>query len=403
MSNCLSPGEEPKDLPKSECKFLAVTSRLSRGRLHLTLPSGHRQTIKGQEPGPDADLQIFQSSFFRRLFTSGANGFAEAYIAGECDSSDITTFLKLIAVNHEEIEQQLEGRRWSRVAERVIHLLRPNSRFGAKQNIRAHYDLGNAFYQTWLDNSMTYSSAIFERQDMTLEQAQEAKYKHLAATAGIERGHSLLEIGCGWGGFATWAARELQCDVTAITISKAQHDHVAERLQREGLGNRVKVLLQDYRDTHGFFDRIVSIEMFEAVGEAYWPHYFSTVRNNLKPGGRAGLQIITIADQVYDQYRRGADFIQRYVFPGGMLPSITALREQIDRAGLAWQDSKSFAEHYATTLSRWHERFDLAWPQISGYGFDERFRRLWKFYLAYCEAGFSTGRIDVRQISLARS
>ncbi len=402
MTSSMILNEGPKGLPRFERMFLAVTSRLSRGRLHLTLPSGYQCTVTGREPGPDADLKICRSSFFRRLFTSGANGFAEAYMIGECDSPDITAFLKLIAVNHEEVEQQLEGRWWSRMAERVLHLLHPNSRMGAKQNIRAHYDLGNDFYRTWLDNSLTYSAAIFEEQDMSLEQAQEAKYRSMVRTTGIKPGHSLLEIGCGWGGFATWVARELQCDVTAITISKAQYDHVAERLQREGLSERVKVLLQDYRDTHGSFDRIVSIEMFEAVGEAYWPQFFKTLRDNLKPGGLAGLQIITITEQVYDQYRHSADFIQRYVFPGGMLPSLTVLRDQVERADLAWQESKSYAQHYATTLARWHERFDSAWPEISTIGFDERFRRLWKYYLAYCEAGFSTGRIDVRQVALAR-
>jgi cyclopropane-fatty-acyl-phospholipid synthase len=392
----------PGPLTRAERLFLALAGKLRRGSLLLSLPSGHRRLIEGSEPGPAADLAIRDGAFFRQLFSGGANGFAEAYMEGLCDSSDLPAFLKLVAANQELLQRDLEGRWWPRLAQRLLHLLRPNSRSGAKRNIRAHYDLGNDFYRTWLDASMTYSSAIYERREMSLEEAQLAKYRALAHTARIEPGQSLLEIGCGWGGFASWAARELDCRVTAVTISQAQHELAARRLQSEGLNERVRLLLQDYRDIRGSFDRIASIEMFEAVGEAYWPQFFAALRNNLKPGGHAGLQVITIADNLFERYRRSVDFIQRYVFPGGMLPSAAVLREQVERAGLMWEDGKGYARHYAETLAEWHRRFDDAWPQIREQGFDERFRRLWKYYLAYCEAGFSNGRIDVLQVGVAR-
>ncbi len=389
-------------LPRAERMILGVARKLRCGELRLTLPSGHSETITGPERGPAAELQIRSNLFFKKLFTGGSNGFAEAYMEGDCDTPDLSAFLILAASNADSIESAIEGHWWSRALNRAYHLLRPNTRGGSKRNIRAHYDLGNDFYETWLDPSMTYSSAIFERPEMPLEEAQEAKYRKLAESARIESGHSVLEIGCGWGGFASWAAREIGCKVTAITISDAQYAFAAERLQREGVSDRVTLLRQDYRDTRGSFDRIASIEMFEAVGETYWPQYFNTLRENLKPGGQAGLQIITIADQVFDSYRRSADFIQRYIFPGGMLPSLSALDRQVREAGLSWIRNSGYGEHYAYTLKQWHERFEEAWPTLPQGRFDERFRRMWKYYLSYCEAGFATGRIDVQQIALAR-
>ena len=402
MSSEETAGKLESGLSRGEKLGLGIARRLCSGSLVLTLPSGYQERIDAPEPGPSADLRIMSPRFFKRIFTGGSNGFAEAYMDGDCDTDDLSAFLTLAAANHDAIVTAIEGHWWSRTLNRAYHLLRPNTRSGSKRNIRAHYDLGNDFYAAWLDGTMTYSSAIFDAPEAPLEAAQESKYRHLATSSGIEPGHKVLEIGCGWGGFASWAAREIGCEVTAITISDAQYNFAAERLQREGLNDRVTLLRQDYRDTHGAYDRIASIEMFEAVGEAYWPQYFNTLRENLKPGGKAGLQIITIADNVFDQYRRSADFIQRYIFPGGMLPSLPALDRQVREAGLSWIGNRGYGQHYARTLREWHQRFEAAWPELQTDAFDERFRRMWKYYLSYCEAGFATGRIDVQQIALAR-
>jgi len=402
MSSEETAGKLENGLSRGERLVLGIARRMRRGSLVLTLPSGYQERIEAPEPGPVADLRILSPSFFRRIFTGGSNGFAEAYMEADCDTDDLSAFLTLAAANHDSIENAIEGHWWSRALNRAYHMLRPNTKGGSKRNIRAHYDLGNDFYAAWLDGTMTYSSAIFDAPEAPLERAQEAKYRHLATSSGIEPGHKVLEIGCGWGGFASWAAREIGCEVTAITISDAQYNFAAERLQREGLSDKVTLLRQDYRDTRGAFDRVASIEMFEAVGEAYWPQYFNTLRENLKPGGRAGLQIITITDQVFEQYRRSADFIQRYIFPGGMLPSLPALDRQVREAGLTWIGNHGYGQHYARTLREWHERFEAAWPDLQTGVFDERFRRMWKYYLSYCEAGFATGRVDVQQIALAR-
>jgi cyclopropane-fatty-acyl-phospholipid synthase len=249
---------------------------------------------------------------------------------------------------------------------------------------------------------MTYSSAVFDHAGESLERAQDRKYERLAELIGLRRGHEVLEIGCGWGGFASWAAREVGARVTAITVSQAQHAYAAARIQREGLAALVDVRLEDYRQTRGAFDRIVSIEMLEAVGERYWPLYFQTLAARLKAGGRAGLQVITMADRLFEGYRRSADFIQCYIFPGGLLPPPMALRREAAAAGLAWLDDVGYGAHYARTLLEWRRRFLAAWDDIRGPGFDERFRRMWQYYLAYCEAGFRVGWIDVKQIALQK-
>jgi cyclopropane-fatty-acyl-phospholipid synthase len=284
----------------------------------------------------------------------------------------------------------------------LLHLTRKSDRQGSRKNIHAHYDLGNRFYGLWLDPSMTYSSARFEGEGQALEAAQGQKYAALARSIDLKSGQSVLEIGCGWGGFAEFAAREVGARVTAITISQAQHDYARKRLFDQGLAEKAEIRLVDYRDVQGQFDRVASIEMFEAVGEAYWPAYFEKIHQVLTPGGRAGLQIITIRDEFFDHYRSQADFIQKYIFPGGMLPSESKLREQTDRVGLDWTGVTRFGQCYADTLAQWRTRFADAWEEIRNLGFDERFRRLWMFYLAYCEAGFRTERTNVIQLGLAR-
>jgi len=278
--------------------------------------------------------------------------------------------------------------------------LRPNTRGGSRRNIYAHYDLGNEFFAAWLDPTMTYSSALFANGAEDLETAQRAKYRNLAQQIAVGPGQRLLEIGSGWGGFAITAAKEFGAKVTSITVSRAQAEHARARVFREGLAEHVEILLQDYRDVKGRFDRIASIEMFEAVGERFWPAYFGAVRERLLPGGLAGLQLITIADCYFEAYRRNVDFIQAYIFPGGMLPSPSALDRQAANAGLVRTSELGFGESYARTLAIWNERFQQAWPTVRELGFDERFRRIWTYYLAYCEAGFRTRSIDVVQTVL---
>ena len=386
----------------AESLFLRLAARIECGELDITLPSGAQHQFKGRQPGPRAAIQIHHPRVFRQILLGGTMAFAEAYMRRDCDCSDLTALVELMIRNDEAVMQTLDERRWYHALQRIGHLLRPNSRRGARRNIARHYDLGNDFYALWLDPSMTYSSAVFERSGEALDEAQRNKYRRIAELIGIGPDHRVLEVGCGWGGFASWAAREIGCRLTPITISRAQHDFAADRFQKEGVGETIDLRLQDYRDVEGQFDRIVSIEMFEAVGEEYWPRYFAMLQDRLKPGGRAGLQVITIDDALYETYRRGVDFIQRYIFPGGLLPSLERLRDQVRNAGLTWDGSNAYGAHYARTLEIWRHAFEGAWPQIQALGFDERFRRMWRYYLAYCEAGFSTGRIDVLQTSLAK-
>jgi cyclopropane-fatty-acyl-phospholipid synthase len=380
----------------------ALASRLTSGVLTVTLPSGERASYRGAEPGPAADIRIHRLRAFRRLLTGGDIGFAQSYLDGDWDSDDLVALIELGAQNEASLGQAIEGRNWTRALNRGLHLLRRNTKRGSRRNIAAHYDLGNEFYRLWLDPTMTYSAALFAEPGETLEAAQERKYARMAEIAGLRPEHEVLEIGCGWGGCCVWAARKIGCWVTAVTISQRQYDYAKERIAVAGLSERVEVRLQDYRDLRGQYDRIVSIEMLEAVGERYWPVFFETLRARLTPGGRAALQVITIDDAAFPAYRDRADFVQRYVFPGGMLPSPPALRAAVGGAGLTWERGSDHGADYARTLADWHWRFEQAWPEIAALGFDERFHRLWRFYLAYCEAGFRGGRVGLMQVGLSR-
>ena len=368
----------------------------------MTFPDGARLVHWGSQPGPVAGIRIHRRRMLRRLVAGGGVGFAESYVDGDWDSDDLTSFIELAALNLESLSGAIRGWPVLRALNRGLHRLRANTKRGARRNIAAHYDLGNAFYSRWLDETMTYSAARFQSPDEPLESAQLRKYRRMAKRADLRAEHSVLEIGCGWGGFSIWAAREIGCRVTAVTISQQQYDFVTKRIAEEGLGDRVDVRLQDYRDLTGQFDRIVSIEMLEAVGERYWPVFFKTLHERLAPGGHAALQVITIDDDLFPSYRESADFIQRYVFPGGMLPSPSVLRDSIEDAGLTWLGHSEHAADYAQTLNRWRQRFESAWPEIATLGFDERFRRLWRYYLEYCEAGFRSNRIGLVQVGLGR-
>lgn len=388
-----------RGLPARARMVLAAAMTLPAGRLTATLPDKRRVVVGGSAPGPDAEVILHNWKLPARAFSGGTIGVAESYMDGDWESPDVTSFLELFVVNQDAGERVSGGANWFLNAlQRLRHWLNDNTRSGSRRNIAAHYDLGNAFYEKWLDPSMTYSSALYATGANDLESAQAAKYRALARDTGIGPADHVLEIGCGWGGFAEFAAREIGCRVTGLTISQEQHDYARARMQKAGLGDRVEIKLQDYREERGTYDRIASIEMFEAVGEKYWPVYFEKLKSCLRPGGTAGLQVITIRDDVYPLYRKRPDFIQRYVFPGGMLPSPSILRSIGEEHGLSYLRERVFPQDYARTLAAWRDRFWASWKDIAPLGFDQRFKKLWEFYLHYCEAGFRAEYIDVRQV-----
>jgi len=390
------------DLPRLVRLAFGFGSRLRRGTLDVTLPDGRTVRLGGAEPGPAAAMTITSYGFASRLLNGGDIGIAEAYLSGEWDTPDLTEFLYLFCVNHDLIQAMLGDNPLMRFVQIVRHWFNRNTRRQARRNIYAHYDIGNAFYSAWLDPSMTYSSALFEDDTPDLTAAQHNKYRRLAEAIDLQPGQTLLEIGCGWGGFAEYAAKTYGTKVVGLTISQQQHDFARQRIANAGLGDRVDIRLQDYRDERGLYDRIASIEMIEAVGEQFWPNYFSQLRDRLLPGGLAGIQAITIQDKFFQTYRREVDFIQRYVFPGGMLPSPQILKTLGERFGVPVIRERIFGQDYAKTLATWRNNFRAAWPGLIPMGFDDRFRRLWEYYLAYCEAGFRSGNIDVRQVIFAK-
>lgn len=383
--------------------FLAVSTQVRYGALIVQLPDGRRYRMQGPEQGPVGEMLLRNEQAPRRLLLGGGVGFAESYIEGAFDTPDLMSLLYFAGRNEAVFDDEmLRGKLAQRLLNRVFHLLRSNSRSGSRRNISHHYDLGNAFYGKWLDASMTYSSAVYGNGANSLETAQHQKYARLAEAANIQADHHVLEIGSGWGGFAEFAAKHIGCRVTGLTISREQHAYMQQRMFENGLADRVEIRLQDYRDVRGSFDRIASIEMLEAVGEKYWPTFFAKVRDSLTPGGVAGIQVITMADKYFDAYRSKADFIQRYIFPGGCLLSPKNLRKQAQAAGLRWCGDRDYGGDYARTLADWRKRFLSAWPQIEPLGFDQRFQRMWEYYLAYCEAGFRADFTDVKQLALAR-
>jgi cyclopropane-fatty-acyl-phospholipid synthase len=371
-----------------------LLAALQAGRLTIELPDGSRLHHAGRRPGPEATLVLHRWRPIRRLLAGGDVAFAEAYIDGDWSSPDLMALVELAARNVDALDQKLGGFWPIRLMRRLAHLARSNSRRGSRRNIAAHYDLGNAFYAEWLDERMVYSAALYNDAGQTLESAQAAKLERIRELLAVPAGGSVLEIGCGWGALAAEMAAG-GARVAGLTLSQEQHAHARALMAAAGLEDKVDIRLQDYRDVSGRFDRIVSIEMIEAVGEAYWPTYFAKLRECLAPGGRVVLQAITIAPERFEGYRRSADFIQSYVFPGGMLLTESAIAEQAMEAGLTLTARESFGIGYALTLADWRRRFHAAWPRISRLGFDERFRRLWDYYLCYCEAGFRAGTIDV--------
>jgi cyclopropane-fatty-acyl-phospholipid synthase len=368
---------------------------VTRGRLRVLGTDGAVRVYEGTSPGPEAELRVVRDRAVWRLLAHGANGLGDSYVDGDWESPDVATVLEFGILNQSACDRPGWGARALRLADRLRFVAQGNSRRGSRRNIAAHYDLGNAFFGLWLDPGMTYSSALFERPGQDLPSAQDAKYARLCDARGLAPGHRVLEIGCGWGGFAEFAATRHGCHVTGITLSREQFDHALRRVRDAGIADRVEIRLQDYRDVPGTFDRVASIEMFEAVGERYWPAFFETLRARLVPGGRVALQVITIDEARFDAYRREPDFIQTRVFPGGMLPTVAILRDRARAAGLRPEAAFMFGRHYEETLVRWRQAFLARWPEAAALGFDDRFRRLWSFYLDYCIAGFRTGQTDV--------
>jgi cyclopropane-fatty-acyl-phospholipid synthase len=369
------------------------------GRLDVTLPNGETRSFPGTEPGPTGVLQIKDRRLVGYVLKNGEVGFGEGYLDGLWDSPDLAALLAVMHLNEPHYKGPYEKNPLARFGGWLRHKLRANSKPGARANIEYHYDLGNEFYKMWLDETLAYSSGMFIRADESLKDAQLNKFKLMYQRLDLRPGHHLLEIGSGWGGFAIHAAQHSGCRVTSITLSKEQLAEAQHRAQAAGVADRVTFELRDYRDVRETYDRVVSIEMYEAVGEEYWPAYFAAIARALKPGGRAAIQGITISPSMFDHYRTKQDFIQKYIFPGGMLCPPGRFQELAAQAGLKPQDVRFFARDYADTLAHWHRNVLAARDGIVR-KFDERFLRLWRYYLAYCECAFRVGSCDLMQITL---
>lgn len=381
---------------KIESRFLRTLEGTAAGSLELTLPDGSRHRFEGRQPGPAAELTIRDRRTIAALAATGDIGLTEAYRDGWCDTRDMTGLLSFGLLNEEALERFVFGSRLNMLAVRLLYLFNRNSKAGSRRNIAAHYDLGNDFYRLWLDESMTYSSAIYGAGD-SLRDAQMRKYDRILDSLPTNSGR-LLEIGCGWGGFAERALGRGDFAQKGLTLSQQQAAYARQRL-----GQDAEIALQDYRDEGGKYDHIVSIEMFEAVGEKYWPVYFGKIREALADRGRAVIQTISVADRYFERYRKGGDMIRSFIFPGGMLPSPERFRAEAERAGLRVEEVFTFGLDYARTLGEWLQRFEARLPEVRAQGFDEGFIRVWRFYLAACIAGFSVGRTDVGQYRLARA
>ncbi len=395
-------GAADAPLPRWFPTLFGLLDRLGSGSVEVRLPDGRLFTARGAAPGPVGRIDVHEPELFARLVRQGDLAFPEAYMEGWWSTPDLQALLDVLVENNDAVCYSFPGSGLVRAFERLRHALRANTRRGARRNIARHYDLGNDFYRLWLDETMTYSSALFHSGRETLAEAQRNKYAAICDLIGLAPGDHVLEIGCGWGGFAEHAIAERGARVTALTLSREQHDHTRRRLFEAGLADRAEVCLRDYRDERGSYDGIASVEMFEAVGERYWPTYFATLRDRLKPGATAALQIITIPDRTFPAYRRGTDFIRKHIFPGGMLPSPGALRREAAAAGLVFASETGLGQSYSRTLRLWRRAFHASRAEVARLGFDERFLRMWDFYLASCAATFRAGTTGVAQLALRR-
>ncbi len=394
--------DQEEALPRYFRQVFDIACRTERGRLDIILPDGRMFRAQGAEAGPIAVVNVHNNDVFTAMIREGDLGFSEAYLNGDWSSPDLQAFMDFAYLAGDDLFASFPGIGLLRAYERMRFWLQSNSKTQARKNISYHYDLGNEFYGLWLDDTMTYSSALYETGQEDLAKAQLRKYEQMVDAMGVKPGDHVLEIGCGWGGFAEYAAGTRGLKVTALTISQEQHDYAVARMARLGLQDQVNIKLQDYRDETGQYDGIASIEMFEAVGEKYWPVYFNKVRDCLKPGAQATLQIITVRDERFNGYRKSVDFIQKYIFPGGMLPSPSVLRQEVAKADMRVAGSIEFGESYSITLRRWHDVFNARWDQIRALGFDTRFQRMWNYYLTSCAATFHSGNCDVTQITIQK-
>ena len=381
----------------------ALLDRVSVGRLVVEWPDGTEEEFRGEQDGPAARIVLRDRAGIRRALLGGSIGLAEGYMDGDWDTPDLPGFLEFAEMNLHRTGR-LAGKAPRRPLERALHAVRSNGSRRARRNIAYHYDLGNDFYELWLDDTMTYSSAFFGGDDDQgdLSDAQRMKWDRLLELLQPGARDHLLEIGCGWGGFALHAAKESGCRVTGITLSREQHDYARRRVREEGLEDKVDIRIQDYREVDHAYTGIASIEMFEAVGERYWPVFFGKIAELLEPGKRAAIQTITIDESSFERYRTSPDFTQRYIFPGGMLASPERFRAAAVLQGLSVAEPSFFGHSYAKTLEGWLQRFDDVRDRVAALGFDECFIRMWRFYLAYCRAGFRSGNIDVMQVDLER-
>jgi len=402
LKSIAATGSAARSIPAAAQVILKLLARLKHGSLQLRTPEG--ATLFFGEGGEQVTLELASWDVFSAALRSGDIGFAEAYIDGSWSTNNLTGLIALLARNRADIEALVYGSWWGSLVYRIRHFMNRNSKSGSRKNIHAHYDIGNEFYKLWLDPSMTYSSALYTASaGADLELAQAAKYRAILDQLQATPGDKVLEIGCGWGGFAEMAAREGGLQVTGLTLSQQQLEYARNRLDRAGLAHMADLRLCDYRDCEGQFDAIASIEMFEAVGESYWPSYFECIARNLKPGGRACVQTIVIADELFERYRKGTDFIQQYIFPGGMLPSPAVFERMAFEHGLTVTAEYRFGIDYANTLVAWRRAFHARLDEVRAQGFDERFIRTWEFYLCYCEAAFREKNTDVMHFTLTRA
>jgi cyclopropane-fatty-acyl-phospholipid synthase len=379
----------------------ALLQNLTIGSLTIVTPHGEAIHHRGRHQGPEAIIHVHRWRVVRRLLLEGNIGFAKSYLDGDWTTPGIAAVIDLAARNESTFKSTIDGLPPVRLINYLRHARRANTLSGSRRNIMDHYDLGNEFFALWLDREMNYSSAIYDAPNVDLEAAQAAKQDYIIDQLALSGGERVLEIGCGWGSLAERLIRR-GCNVTGLTLSPAQRDYTMSRLATAGLSDRADIRLQDYRKVEGQFDRIVSIEMLEAVGQRYWPVYFDVLRQRLEKNGVAAIQVITIEDKRFEAYRSASDFIQHYIFPGGMLPTLELMREHISQAGLDLVASRAFGSSYAATLAEWTRRFQTAWPTIEQQGFDQRFRRMWDYYLGYCEGGFRSGVTDVGLYVLSR-
>ena len=396
----------PGDAPAAARTALKLLSRLTQGTLTVKLPNGGIQRF-GSGSAPMASLHLLNWNPCSAALRSGDIGFAESYIAGDWTTPHLADLLEVLLVNRTHMEAAIYGNWLGRLVYRVKHLLNRNTKANSRKNIHAHYDLGNAFYELWLDGTLNYSSAIFETPEMSMKDAQNAKVRRALKMANVQAGDRVLEIGCGWGALAEMATTEFKASLVGVTLSTEQLAWANERMAQHGVADKADLRLQDYRDIGKTtpdqpFDAICSIEMIEAVGQQFWPEYFQTVARLLKPGGHACIQSIVIADELFERYVDSTDFIQQYIFPGGCLPCPREFREQAHAAGFDIVDEFSFGQDYAHTLKLWRDNFLAQESRVLQLGFDKRFIRIWEFYLAYCEAAFSQANTDVMQFTLRK-